>query len=43
MSFFDDRRADEVGAALATSGGTVRVIRHRALARLRKCMGVDEP
>lgn len=44
QSFFDDKPADEVGAALAISGGNVRVIRHRALARLRQCMGVgDEP
>ncbi|MCU0806038.1 MAG: hypothetical protein MUF79_13285 [Burkholderiales bacterium] len=42
MSFFEDKPADEVGAELATSGGNVRVIRHRALARLRKCLGVEE-
>jgi RNA polymerase sigma-70 factor (ECF subfamily) len=41
LSFFDDKSADEVGAELAISGGNVRVIRHRALARLRKCMGVE--
>jgi RNA polymerase sigma-70 factor (ECF subfamily) len=40
-SFFADKQADEVGAELAISGGNVRVIRHRALARLRKCMGVE--
>jgi RNA polymerase sigma-70 factor (ECF subfamily) len=42
MSFFEDKPADEVGAELATSGGNVRVIRHRALARLRKCLGAEE-
>jgi len=42
QSFFDDKPADEVGAALAISGGNVRVIRHRALARLRQCMGVGD-
>jgi RNA polymerase sigma-70 factor (ECF subfamily) len=42
LSFFADRQADEVGAELAISGGNVRVIRHRALARLRRCMGVEE-
>jgi len=42
LSFFADRQADEVGAELSISGGNVRVIRHRALARLRKCMGVAE-
>jgi RNA polymerase sigma-70 factor (ECF subfamily) len=38
-SFFADKQADEVGAELGLSGGNVRVIRHRALARLRECMG----
>lgn len=39
LSFFADKQADEVGADLSISGGNVRVIRHRALARLRECMG----
>ena len=45
LSFFADKQADEVGAELSISGGNVRVIRHRALARLRECMGAgeDEP
>jgi RNA polymerase sigma-70 factor (ECF subfamily) len=38
MSFFADKAADEVGAELALSAGNVRVIRHRALGRLRDCM-----
>jgi RNA polymerase sigma-70 factor (ECF subfamily) len=42
LSFFADKQADEVGAELAISGGNVRVIRHRALARLRECMGAEE-
>ena len=42
LSFFADKPADEVGAELSISGGNVRVIRHRALARLRECMGVGE-
>ncbi|MGE5089391.1 MAG: RNA polymerase sigma factor [Candidatus Levyibacteriota bacterium] len=42
LSFFADKQADEVGAELAISGGNVRVIRHRALARLRECMGAGE-
>jgi RNA polymerase sigma-70 factor (ECF subfamily) len=42
LTFFADKQADEVGAELATSGGNVRVIRHRALARLRECMGAGE-
>lgn len=39
LSFFADKQAEEVGTELAISGGNVRVIRHRALARLRECMG----
>ena len=42
LSFFADKQADEVGEELALSGGNVRVIRHRALARLRACMGAGE-
>jgi RNA polymerase sigma-70 factor (ECF subfamily) len=42
LSFFADKHADEVGKELSISGGNVRVIRHRALARLKKCMGAGE-
>ena len=42
LSFFADKQADDVGTALAISGGNVRVIRHRALARLRDCMGAGK-
>lgn len=42
LSFFADKQADEVGAELSISGGNVRVIRHRALARLRACMGAGK-
>ena len=41
LTFFADKQAEEVGAELAISGGNVRVIRHRALARLRECMGAN--
>ena len=41
MSFFAEKPAEEVGAELGISGGNVRVIRHRALGRLRDCMGAD--
>jgi len=41
MSFFADKAADEVGAQLGLTDGNVRVIRHRALARLRECMGAN--
>ena len=43
MSFYDDRPADEVGAALGISPGNVRVIRHRGIERLRLCIDSKEP
>jgi RNA polymerase sigma-70 factor (ECF subfamily) len=39
LGFFSDKAADAVGAELGISGGNVRVIRHRAITRLRECMG----
>ncbi|HYD56993.1 MAG TPA: sigma-70 family RNA polymerase sigma factor [Burkholderiales bacterium] len=39
LTFFDDKPADAVGEELGLSAGNVRVIRHRAIARLRECMG----
>jgi RNA polymerase sigma-70 factor (ECF subfamily) len=38
LTFFADKPGDEVGRELGISSGNVRVIRHRALARLRECM-----
>lgn len=38
MSFFDDQPADQVGRALGHTAGNVRVIRHRAIDRLRDCL-----
>jgi RNA polymerase sigma-70 factor (ECF subfamily) len=38
LSFFADKPADEVGAELGITGGNVRVIRHRALVKLKECM-----
>ncbi len=38
QTFFADRSSDEVAKELGLSAGNVRVIRHRALARLRVCM-----
>jgi RNA polymerase sigma-70 factor (ECF subfamily) len=40
LSFFQEQSADQVGAALGMESGNVRVTRHRALARLRGCMGL---
>lgn len=37
-SFVEDRDADEIGAAMQLTAGNVRVIRHRALARLHTCV-----
>lgn len=41
-SFHQDHTAQEIGEALGLRPGHVRVIRHRALARLATLMGVDE-
>jgi RNA polymerase sigma-70 factor (ECF subfamily) len=38
MAFYDDHSSETVAAALGLSNENVRVIRHRALGRLRKCM-----
>ena len=40
-SFYAERSADEIGAELGLTVGNVRVVRHRALARLRACMEGD--
>ncbi len=42
-TFVDERGADDVGRSMSLSAGNVRVIRHRALAHLHRCMdgGVD--
>jgi RNA polymerase sigma-70 factor (ECF subfamily) len=38
LTFYAERTADEVAKELGASSGNVRVIRHRAIARLRKCV-----
>jgi RNA polymerase sigma-70 factor (ECF subfamily) len=38
-TFLHDRDTDEIGRALELSAGNVRVIRHRALAKLQTCVG----
>jgi RNA polymerase sigma-70 factor (ECF subfamily) len=40
LTFFHEQSADEVGEALGMESGNVRVTRHRALVRLRGCMGL---
>jgi RNA polymerase sigma-70 factor (ECF subfamily) len=38
LTFFAETEADRVGAELGLTSGNVRVIRHRALGRLRECL-----
>ena len=38
LTFFADKSVDEITKELGVSAGNVRVMRHRALARLRACM-----
>jgi RNA polymerase sigma-70 factor, ECF subfamily len=38
MSFMEDRGSDEIASRLELGAGNVRVIRHRALAKLAACM-----
>ncbi len=38
LTFYAEQTADEVAKELGASPGHVRVIRHRAIARLRKCV-----
>jgi RNA polymerase sigma-70 factor (ECF subfamily) len=38
LSFYDEQPADEVGRSLGLSAGNVRVIRHRGLHNLRRCV-----
>jgi len=39
LSFFADKDGDEVADDLGLTAGNVRVIRHRAIGKLRECMG----
>ena len=38
MSFYDEQPAETVGAQLGLSAGNVRVIRHRGIDKLRRCV-----
>ena len=42
MTFYGEKTASEVGRELGVKEGNVRVIRHRAIERLRTCMGSRE-
>jgi RNA polymerase sigma-70 factor (ECF subfamily) len=41
MSFYGGEDGDAIAGALGISDGNVRVIRHRAVARLQDCMGIE--
>ena len=38
MTFYAERSADEIAGELGLAAGNVRVVRHRALGRLRECL-----
>jgi RNA polymerase sigma-70 factor (ECF subfamily) len=38
LSFHEGKGAEEIASALGTTAGNVRVLRHRAVAELRRCM-----
>jgi RNA polymerase sigma factor (sigma-70 family) len=38
LTFYAERSTEDIARELATSSGNVRVVRHRALARLHECM-----
>lgn len=41
MSFYAERTSDEIARSLGLTGGNVRVLRHRGVAKLRDCLGVE--
>ena len=41
MTFYDEQTSADVAGFLGVSEANVRVIRHRAIHQLRKCMGVE--
>jgi RNA polymerase sigma-70 factor (ECF subfamily) len=42
MSFNEERPSEEIAARLAISTGNVRVLRHRAIAALRRCLDAPQ-
>ncbi|HEX5660173.1 MAG TPA: sigma-70 family RNA polymerase sigma factor [Polyangiales bacterium] len=43
LSFVEECSADEIGTRLALSPGNVRVLRHRALQSVRRCLARESP
>ena len=41
LSFHEDRSADEIAKLLDTTPGNVRVLRHRAIAAIRRCLDAE--
>jgi len=42
MSFNEERSSDEIALRLAISTANVRVLRHRAVAALRRCLDAPQ-
>lgn len=42
LTFYAERSGEEIARELDTTAGNVRVVRHRAVAHLRACMGAEE-
>jgi RNA polymerase sigma-70 factor (ECF subfamily) len=42
LSFYREKSADEIAGAMGMTAGNVRVVRHRALAALRRCIEQGE-
>jgi len=41
LTFYAEQSADEIASSLGLTANNVRVIRHRGIARVRGCMGLD--
>ena len=42
LSFHEEKAAEEIATALDTTPGNVRVLRHRAIAQLRRCLDQED-
>jgi DNA-directed RNA polymerase specialized sigma24 family protein len=40
LTYYGEQTAAEIAAELGSTGGAIRIARHRAMERLRDCMGV---